>query len=332
MLSKIHTYFIYQVITFIFLLGISFLPTQSVFAQQPTAPVTSVTSVVKSINGNIVETEGDVSIDLSETDIDSLFGSVKISDIKPGAVIFADGQVITSQSSATHTFFKADDVTIQLTQEIKVSAPIQKVDSENKTITLLNKDISISSETELFQRKKRKLKPTSLPSLAIGNRVSVEMLLQDNGTLVAERVIEGLDPENIDPIVIGFIKNVNGGLIEFAGGFKVDISHILPFPAPIVDGVLAQANIPEMFAVTNQEPYLSFGFAISRKGILFIGAVEKVDLDKQTITLFGRELKVNPQTQFSGVRSLKDIKLNNVTTSLELQETSDGLVVLSVSQ
>ncbi len=331
MSEKIYFRIIYQVIAFIFILGIAFLPNQSSFAQEPTT-IKSITSVVRAVNGNTVETDGNVTIDLSEADLDSLFGKVETSDIKVGAIIFADGQVIAAQSSATHTFFKADDVTIQLPQQIKVAAPIQKIDNEHKTITLLSKEILINSATELLQRKKKKLKPATFVSLENGGRVNVEIELEDDGTLVAKRVIQGLDPENIDPIIVGFIKTVNGGLIDFAGNFKIDITRLLPFPAPIIDGVLAQASIPETIASTNQDTYLSFGFSISRKGILFIGPTENVDLDKQTITVLGRELPLTAQTRFSGVKSLKDVRLNSKETSLELQNTASGLVVLSISQ
>jgi hypothetical protein len=339
MLSKMPTHIIYKFFTLVFMLGLTLLPLNKAFAQQ--APPNGVSGVVKSVNGSMVECTGGVTVDLSQAELETEledFKDTKISDIRPGTVIRAQGEAVLSQSNPGHTVFKATEAKVTLPQQIIVAAPIQKIDPERKVITVLNKEILIDSQTALFQRKKKKNKPTTFVSLGLGQKVTIDAVLQSDGSIVAKRVVEGLYPGNISPIVVGLIQKVESvGVITINGGFRVDVTHLVqtfPYPLDLTNGILAQLTIPEMFAMTNQDPYMGTGFGISSKSVSFDGAFEKVDLVKQTVTIFGREVQITSETKFDGYKnlnSLADVKTGIKDSGVEIEETPNGLVAKRLS-
>lgn len=338
MFSKLPTHLIYKLFSIVFILGIMLLPINKSFAQQGPAP--GVSGVVKSINGSMVECTGGITIDLSQADLEGElddFKDEKLSDIKVGTVIHAEGQVVLGQNSQTRTILKATNATIIPPQQIIVAAPIQKIDPERKTITLLNREILVDGQTALFQRKKKKNKPTTFVSLGVGQKVTVDVILQDDGSMVAKKAVQGLYPGNISPIVVGLVEKVEGvGILTLKGGFHTDVTNLIqsfPYPLTVTDGILAQITVPEIFATTTQDPYMGSGFGFGRKGTNLTGAFEKVDLVKQTVTVLGREVQVTAQTKFEGyanLKSLADVKLGAADSGVDVEETSSGLVATVV--
>lgn len=290
--------------------------------------------VIKSKTGTMLEFEGGFAVDTSGADIASQAGAFNLSLIEVLTNTPATARIeVDPRSTPERVVLKADHVSVGLLpNEVVFIAPIQRIDG--KTITVFSKDISIENETLVLRRKKKKAKPSTFATVNLGDTVLVDALFV-NGQLVARKIIKVETPVYGNGFfVIGNVESVSLPSVNLVGGVEVELSNFM-FNANIEkDDLMYFGFIPNADATT---PPLNkiFAVALSKnfREPYLAGKVDKIDLSKNTITMFNREIRVTSETNFDGDN--KDLKSLNPAQPLfvSFMITASGeLVAKTVNQ
>jgi hypothetical protein len=166
-----------------------------------------------------------------------------------------------------------------------------------------------------------------------GQPVTVEAELV-SGQLVARQVTMGLPPTSpSSPEVTGLITSVNGNQLGIGDTYVIDITALLNAIAPI--GGFPEALQVGQFADSNVADQESSGpltanVLATQGGDPFVfGALGNADATNSTITVLGRQIKVDGNTKIhvtgvpEGKATLSDLKVGTeVTVGITLN--SDG--------
>jgi hypothetical protein len=330
---------LYQVFCLLLVVSIStaFNPVMAQDDDEPLFTSDNFTSRVVSIKGSIVECEGGFFADLSNADISSYFSNRTINDLEVGLPITVEGKIDPSQSSSSRTFFKAESVkALGLRKEVNIAGLLQKIDESRSTITIFNHEIGFNSDTKLLKKTKKRLKAMPLSSLESGVEVTVEADVTPTG-LVARRIVKGLHPIN-GAQLSGFLTKADNGILEFPGGFLVDVSKLLSpnFPQPRPDTLVSVGNF--VLLKDNPDMLLSFAYSFSDPANspfsmldLHLGGV---DAANRTITVFNRTIPVSDSAEIyigSNPGTLSNVKAGQ-RTGVGFVVTERGLLVDSISQ
>lgn len=266
----------------------------------------SFSSIVKAKNGSMLEFEGGFFVDTSQATVTTAAGGLNLSlpELLLDSPVTAERVQVDPSSTATRTVLKADYVNVGLLpNEIVFVAPIQKIDTANKVITVFSKDIIVEDQTLLLLRKKKKAKPYNLTSINSGDTVLVDALFVNN-QLVARKVVKVENSVYGDAYtIIGTVQGVNSQKIELNGGVEIDLSTFI-FHGDILPNDLMYFGFLRSQEATNPPLNKIFSVALSRnpRESYLAGNIDKIDLSRNSIFMFNREVRILNTTEFDGDR------------------------------
>lgn len=286
----------------------------SSFAQAPSPKDGDFSGVLKAKNGSMLQFEGGFTVDTSEANIQTVAGGLNLSlpELQVNSPVAARIQA-DSRSTPNNTVLKAQHVSVNLLpNEVVFVAPIQKLDVASKTITVFSKEISLEDQTLFLSRKKKKAKPSTLSAINSGDIVLVDALLV-NGRLVARKVVKVENSPYGDAFtVIGNVETVNLPKIGLSGGVEIELSKFM-FNFDILPGDLMYFGFIRSQESTTPPLDKIFSVALARnpRESYLAGRFDNVDLNKNTLTMFNKEIRITSATVFDGdFKSLKALDPN----------------------
>jgi hypothetical protein len=317
---------LYQLFTFILTIGLLFSLAAKSNAQTTTPPNFAKGKVI-SLNGTVVECEGGLAFDLANVELTSQIGSPVLSDLVPGSWVTIEGELIAQQSTNTRTFFRASDAYVELKKDILISGPIQSVDRNRNSVTILGEEIFFDGATQFLKKKKKKLKQITFNELSPGSVVTIEAIESENG-MTARKVTSGLAPYGNEPHISGFIKSFNNDRVELVGGYVIDYTFFKLNNVTLENGVRMTAGV---WMQSESNPLKTVALSYSGGTLAFNAVADAIDVASRTITVAGRQIKVDERDIFGDPIDLSKLQVGKLT-SINGRPSAGGLTADFVGQ
>lgn len=283
-----------------------------------------VQGTVRSVNGTIVEIEGNVKIDVANAKFFSLTRSnTGPLPILPGMLF--DASIIGVTSDRTRPL-RADEVTLSLPDEAEFVANIQSIDFTNRTLRVFGEEAFTNSATDF---RKKNFSVGDLSDFRPGQTVQIK-LREEQGRLFVSQLFASDDRPMLRVFVTeAGVFDIKGTQISILNGKVIlDSSAGQLTPDQLCDSLPASqfrpnARLGLMFTWLTDDGRMPLkvdrgNISIANEGEFVVADIQGFDPATNTLTLFNQPIKILGTTEIrkmSGKRGkIKDLKAGSRAT------------------